>query len=140
MKDRYKNIIWAAAVGLIVLGYLFYRVYEPEPPSPGAAEPEVRIEAAEADRHVGTAAEVCGRVVTADYLPQVEGAPTFLNFGQAYPDQDFTAVIWEDYRGQWATPPERQYENRDICVTGTIETHEGIPQIVVEDPAQIRTE
>lgn len=140
MEDRYKNVIWAAAVGLIVLGYLFYRVYEPESTAPGTEEPEVRIEAAEADEYVGTAAEVCGEVASADYLPRVNGEPTFLNMGQAYPNQDFTAVIWGDYRGKWSAPPEELYEGRKICVTGLIERHEGTPQIVVDDPSRIATE
>lgn len=140
MADRYKNIIWILAVALLAAGYLLYRVYQPESPASVPPAEAERIGASEANRHVGSVAEVCGEVSSADYLPQVNGEPTFLNMGQAYPNQDFTAVIWGDHRGQWATPPERRYENREICVTGTIEMHEGTPQIVVEDPARIEIE
>lgn len=140
MPDRYKNILWILAVAFLAGGYLLYRVYQPEPPSSTPPAEAERIEAAEADRHVGSIAEVCGEVASADYLPQVNGEPTFLNMGQAYPNQDFTAVIWGDHRANWSSPPEKLYENRKICVTGMIERHEGTPQIVVEDPARIEIE
>lgn len=100
-------------------------------------EPEITISTAEAENHVGTPAEVCGQVASADYLPNVNGQPTFLNLDEAYPNQVFTAVIFGDNRPQFSSPPEQMYLNRNICVSGTIRMHEGIPQIVVSNPGQI---
>lgn len=137
MSQQTKNVIWILAILLLAGGYLIYRVYTPQSSTSDLPEPLVRIEAAEAGNHVGSVAEVCGEVASADYLPQVEGAPTFLNLGSAYPDQDFTAVIWGEDRGLWEVPPEQQYENREICVTGTIDMHEGTPQIIATRPEQI---
>ena len=45
----------------------------------------------EALKHVGERARICGHVSSAKYAQSVRGAPTFLNFGRPYPNQDFTA-------------------------------------------------
>jgi len=95
------------------------------------------VPAAEADRHVGRVARVCGRVASAAHIGSVQGAPTFLNFDQAYPNQVFTVVIWGSNRAKFERPPERMYDGRTICVTGEIETYKGRPQIEVTDPGQI---
>lgn len=118
----------------MVVGLILSRVYQPESSSP---EPEVRIDAEEAKDYIGTPAEVCGEVASAEYVAQLGGKPTFLNLGRAHPNQLFTIVIWENDRAKWTEPPEKQYENREICVRGRIEMHEGTPQIVVESPDQI---
>jgi micrococcal nuclease len=96
------------------------------------------LPAAEADGHVGERAEVCGPVVESVQISDIDGAPTFLNVGGAHPDQDLTALIWASDRLKWATPPETLYEDRSICVTGTVELHQGTPQIIVSSPQQIR--
>lgn len=96
------------------------------------------VPAAEAERHVGKRAEVCGTVVDGVQRSDIEGAPTFLNVGDAHPDQDVTALIWASDRRKWASPPESLYEGTSICVTGTVELHEGTPQIIVSSPRQIR--
>ena len=106
---------------------------EPEIP-----EPEIFIIAEDADSHIGRAAEVCGSVASASYLPSENGRPTFLNFERAYPNQVFTAVIFGDHRSIFSTPPEEHYLNRKICVTGRIENHQGTPQIRVSSSGQIK--
>lgn len=96
------------------------------------------LPATEANGHVGERAEVCGTVVEGVQATDIGGRPTFLNLGDAHPDQDFTALIWASDRPKWASPPETLYEGRSICVTGTVESHEGTPQIIVSSPQQIR--
>jgi len=98
----------------------------------------VHLTAEEAAQHIGETAEVCGRVASAAYLPSVKGAPTFLNFERPYPDHAFTAVIWGTARSRFEVPPERLFDAKSVCVTGRIETYRGKPQIVVEDPEQVR--
>jgi len=95
------------------------------------------VPAAEADQYAGRVARVCGRVASAAHIGSVRGAPTFLNFDQAYPNQVFTVVIWGSNRGKFERPPERMYDGRTICVTGEIETYKGRPQIEVTAPGQI---
>ena len=96
------------------------------------------LPAAEAKGHVDKRAEVCGTVVEGVQATDIGGQPTFLNLGDAHPNQDFTALIWASDRQKWASPPETLYEGRSICVTGTVELHEGTPQIIVSSPQQIR--
>lgn len=68
------------------------------------------------------------------------GQPTFLNVGRDYPDPGrFTIVIWGDDRANFSAPPEDLYDAATICVTGTIETYEGVPQIVANAPSDILT-
>ncbi len=104
-------------------------------PRPGVGS---TVPAEEAAAHVGETATVCGTVAEAAYLPQVDGRPTFLNFGGRNPDQAFTAVIWGEHRRRFEAAPERTYRRARICVAGQITEHEGVPQIEVRAPAQVR--
>lgn len=121
---------------IMVTGLILSRVYQPEP---SASDPEVRTTAFEASEHAGTYAEVCGRVESADFITQIDGEPTFLNLGRPYPDQPFTVVIWGEDRNRWRTPPDEQFLTREICVTGEIRMHRGVPQIRASHPDQIRS-
>jgi len=98
------------------------------------------ISASSAQQHIGERAEVCGRVVEVERVSGIGGEPTFLNLGGAHPNQDFTAVIWASDRLKWSSPPEVQYEGQSICVRGSVERHEGTPQIVVSSPQQIHVQ
>jgi hypothetical protein len=63
--------------------------------------------------------------------------PTFLNLGRPYPDQLFTAVVWDDDRPRFGRAPEERFRDRRVCVTGTIRSHQAMPQIIVRRPEQI---
>ncbi len=72
------------------------------------------------------------------YASGSSGQPTFLNVGRDYPNPDrFTVVIWGDTRDNFPFAPEVEYDNRTICVTGLIETFEGVPQIIADTPSDI---
>lgn len=137
MARSVKRGRWVlVVVGLLVGGLLLARDFiTPSAGPPAADAPVVGADAA-AER-VGGTARVCGRVVDASYVPEVDGRPTFLNFGARHPDQAFTAVIWGDVRDRFEAPPEDLYGSRRICVTGRVELHEGTPQIEVRTPEQI---
>ena len=125
--------LFPVIIGIMVLGLMLSRVI-----SPGDTEgPADQISAYQASDYVGERAEVCGEVASADHVTGIGGAPTFINLERAHPDQIFTIVIWEDYRRNWSTPPEELYANRNICVTGTVELHEGVPQIEARQPDRI---
>lgn len=123
--------------GLVILGLLLSRVVEPDTERP--PQPEVELTADQAAAHLGRDAKVCGTVASAEYLPGVQGQPTFLNFGRPHPAQDFTAVIFGDDRGRFPDQPETVYNGREICVTGRIREHQGGPQIILSRPEQLRT-
>lgn len=127
--------LFPALIVIMIAGLLLSRMDQPDSvPS----DPEICIKANEAIDYIGKAAEVCGKVMSADYLPQIKGEPTFVNLGRPYPNQHFTAVIWGSDRVRWNTPPDQQYENQRICVSGRVELHEGTPQIIVESPSQVK--
>lgn len=103
-----------------------------------AADPELPVYAPEqASDHVGERASVCGRVVDAAYAQGVGGQPTFLNFGRPHPRQSFTAVIWGRDRAKFERP-EVTYRGAGLCVAGEIREHQGVPQIEVREPRQLR--
>ncbi|MFP8489010.1 DNA-binding protein [Gracilimonas sp. Q87] len=131
---KYFKFILPIMILIIVIGLVFSRVYQPET---GIPEPEMRISANEAKDHIGKAAEVCGDVANARFISNIEGQPTFINFGLPDPNQDFTAVIWGINRSKWNQPPENIYSGNEVCVLGSIKSHEGTPQIEVESPDQI---
>ncbi len=130
---KWAGYLFPLLVVLLLVGLILSRVYQPEPD----LEPEVTVSAFEAIEFEGKTVRVCDRVESADYLPDINGQPTFLNLGRAYPEQLFTAVIWGEDRGRWNFPPEEYYLTREICVTGRIGMHEGTPQIRVRSPDQI---
>jgi hypothetical protein len=53
-----------------------------------------------------------------------------------YPNHIFTALIWGEDRDKFSPPPENAYSGKKICVTGTISSYRGQPQIVVKNPFQ----
>ena len=125
-----------AILAVMVIGLILSRVISPDD-TRGPAE---QITPYEASDYVDQRAEVCGRVESADHITGIDGSPTFLNLEQAYPDAPFTVVIWEEHVHRWESPPVDLYDNRHICVTGTIDLHDGTPQIALSDPSNIRIE
>jgi len=95
------------------------------------------IPSAKAKEYVGRDGTVCGKVADTRYLESGK-RPTFLNFDERYPNHTFTAVIFGENRAKFGAP-EKDYLEKDICVTGKIEDYNGKPQIVVTDPQQIKT-
>ncbi len=91
----------------------------------------------EAKEHFGETATVCGEVVSTRFADSTKGQPTFLNLDKPYPNQVFTVVIWGNNRGKFGTP-ENDFKGKRICVTGKITVYAGLPEIVADDPQQIK--
>jgi len=98
-----------------------------------------KLTAAEAKDHIGETATVCGNVVSTRYAASTKGQPTFLNLDKPYPNQIFTIVIWGSNRGEFGRP-EVDYKEKRVCVTGKSGEYRGVPEIVLDDPAQITIE
>ena len=94
------------------------------------------LSSAQAKDHIGETATVCGHVADTRYL-DTGSHVTFLNFDKPYPNHSFTAFIPAQSRAKIGTP-ERDYKDKDICVTGKIEDYRGKPEIVVNEPQQIK--
>lgn len=96
------------------------------------------ISTKEASNYIGQTKIVCGKVVSTYYARSSSGAPTFLNLDRPYPNNVFTAVIFEENRSNFRGQPEKVYKYKKICVAGLITEYKGIPQIVLESDSQIR--
>ncbi|HUK15097.1 MAG TPA: hypothetical protein VLW65_01730 [Bryobacteraceae bacterium] len=94
------------------------------------------IPAAQAKDHLNEIRTVCGKVADARYL-ETGSQATFLNFDKKYPQNPFLAFIATENRARFGTP-EKQYLEKNICVTGKIQEYNGKPEIVLTDPKQIR--
>lgn len=113
------------------------------PPPPEECEkgnlPEGVIYWDEANHHVGEECTVCGYVVEAQYATQMREKPTFLKIGKpvSCPDS-FRVVIRDECRPNFPEVPERCYFDRCVYVTGLITADEGVPQIEICAPSQIK--
>jgi cell division septation protein DedD len=96
------------------------------PPKP---PPPVLIKSTEASAHVGQLATVCGDVVDKHTAEQSNGKPTFVNFDHPFPNPSFTVLIWGSDSPAVGDFPA----TGNVCVTGTIATYRGNPEIVVHD-------
>src|SRR3989339_715395 len=106
--------------------------------SAGCAQAQNKVTTTgEAINYVGKQMTVCGMVTGTYFAMSSKGAPTFINLDKPYPDNVFTAVIWDDDRAQFTDAPEVYYKDKSICVSGTIKTYKGKAEIVVKTPSQI---
>lgn len=79
---------------------------------------------------------ICGNVASAHYAPRSRGQPTFLNLGHAYPNEDFTAVIWGENRSEFGSP--ESLEGHHVCVSGPIRMYRGKPEVILRDRSQLK--
>jgi hypothetical protein len=93
---------------------------------------------ADAPRHIGEMATVCGTVASANFAARVKGQPTFLNLDRPYPSQVFTILIWGSDRARFGTP-EATLLGKRVCATGIIKDYRGKAEIVATDPSQIKS-
>ena len=87
----------------------------------------------EAAQEIGRYATVEGTVAE---VSATESGTVFLDFGDGYPNQDFTAVIPAREAGQLVALSS--YKGRSMDVTGRIDRYRGKPEIVVDSLHQLR--
>ena len=85
------------------------------------------IPASEASKHLGEQGTVCGRIAEINVANNVRGTPTFIDFEKPYPNQVFTAVIWQADKANVGNIPKIG----ELCVSGTINRYRGRPEIVL---------
>ena len=101
-----------------------------------AARPDelIVIKDSEAIEYVGKQVEVRGQVVSVATSPL---GTAFINFGGEYPNQTFAGFI-----AAWSSLAKDQrltmIQGKIVSVTGTIELHEGKPEINVVSANQIK--
>lgn len=110
---------------------------EPFKPFLSSDDPSLPLLPDETAAHIGETRQVCGNVGGVMWAKKSKGKPTFVNLGRPFPDAPFTIIIWENVRARFEQPPELLYTGGRLCVQGLIGEHRGMPQIVLQDPAQI---
>jgi hypothetical protein len=90
----------------------------------------------DAVHHIGQNATICGVVASTKFDAHLKSQPTFLDFGEPYPDQVFTAVIFGTDRAKFGTP-ETALQGKRVCVSGSIREEQGKPEIILSDPSQL---
>jgi DNA/RNA endonuclease YhcR with UshA esterase domain len=106
-------------------------------PAPSPAQK--KLTASEAKEHIGESATVCGDVRSTRFASSTKGQPTFINLDKAYPNPIFTVLIWGENRAKFGKP-EDNFKDKRVCVTGKITDYRGTPEIIADDPKQIRIE
>jgi hypothetical protein len=84
--------------------------------------------------HVGALTTVCG-IVKGTHT--TKSGMIFLNFGNPYPDQTFTAVI-PDSVYKLSPFPVDSMKGKNVCVTGRMVDHQGKPEIKISSKGQLR--
>jgi len=97
---------------------------------------DARHDCSPAKEHFGEAATVCGEVGSTRYADSTKWQPTFLNLNEPFLNQIFTIVVWGNNRSKFGAP-EKDYIANQVCVTGKITSHAGLPKVVAEGPKQI---
>jgi DNA/RNA endonuclease YhcR with UshA esterase domain len=139
MNRRVASLL---VVGTLALAACSSTTAQQAPPEENGSRSgcENAVSWSDASAHIGEMTRVEGPVVGATFASSSNGQPTFLNLGRDYPDPGrFTVVIWGESRASFSTPPEDAYRGKTICVTGEIESYQGVPQVVVSSPSQIES-
>ena len=95
--------------------------------------PTIRISYTEAPDHVGEYACVAGRV---DHVYTSQRGTIFINFCPDYKTCPFGAVIFGSDAYKFSN--SNQYEEKTVEITGLIRSYQGRPEIVLNDPVQIK--
>jgi DNA/RNA endonuclease YhcR with UshA esterase domain len=93
------------------------------------------IKPEEAPAHVGQTVTVEGAV--SDVHHARSGSATFIDLGGRYPNNTFTAVILGRDAGKF--PNVDALDGKTVDITGAVRLYKGKPEIVLSDPAQIKT-
>lgn len=97
---------------------------------------QTTVPAKEAAKHIGEKVTICEKVYGGKFF--ANSGITLLNMGGEHPNELFTVVIKGDDRKKFAKAPEEDFANKTICVTGEVIDYKGKPEIVVNDPEQIK--
>lgn len=84
-------------------------------------------------KHIGETVTICDSVYTTRALPNL----TLINLGAEFPKQLLTAVIYKADLEKFKEP-EKLYLNKKVCITGKVVLYNDKPQIVINDPKQIK--
>lgn len=89
---------------------------------------------ADARAHVGQTVTVDG--VAEEVFTARRSNTTFIDMGGRYPNNAFTAVIFNDAAGKFANV--HALEGKTVDVTGQVQLYKGKPEIILRDASQLK--
>jgi DNA/RNA endonuclease YhcR with UshA esterase domain len=92
------------------------------------------IQPSDAQAHVGQTVTVEGSV--SEVHAAASGRATFLDIGGRYPNSVFTAVIFAKDASKF--PNVDSLTGKTVDITGAVRLYRGKPEIILNDPAQIK--
>jgi DNA/RNA endonuclease YhcR with UshA esterase domain len=101
--------------------------------APSLAQTQM-IAAADAKAHVGQTLTVEG--VVSEVHTAASGRATFIDFGGRYPNNTFTAVIFSRDVTKFSNVDA--LNGKTVDITGPVRVHNGRPEIILNDPGQIK--
>ncbi|MEP7108681.1 MAG: S1/P1 nuclease [Ferruginibacter sp.] len=91
-----------------------------------------KITVEDATKYIGRKVVICSMVYGVKELASVN----FINVGAKYPDNPLTIVVFKGDKGNFKNGLG-VYENKTVCVTGTIKEYKGKPEIIITKPEDI---
>lgn len=88
----------------------------------------------EAQAHGGQTVTIKGTV--SEVATAARSGVTFIDMGGHYPDNSFAGVIYSGDAGKF--PDVGSLSGKTIEITGEVLSYKGHPQIIINDPAQIK--
>lgn len=129
-----RNFLLAlAAVVIVPFLLVLLPGATPGVPQLSAAPAPNAISAEDAAGHEGSVVTVEG--IAREVHVARSGRATFIDLDGTYPNQPFTAVIFESDMARVGDVSD--LEGRTVDVTGTVRMHDGHPEIVVSSRRQI---
>jgi endonuclease YncB( thermonuclease family) len=93
------------------------------------------VNACFASNYIGKEIILEGKVVSTYRSPKSN--TVFLNFEKPYPNQCFSAVIFNSDLYKFVKNPENYYLNKTVRVFGKIQEYQGKPEIILKNASQI---
>lgn len=95
----------------------------------------------QAVNYIGSTKTVCGKIVhMGDDISEEGSGAIWLDMGARYPDKNrISIVFWPEYQKAFGYEANinELYMAENICITGFIESFDGVPQIEATTPKQI---
>ncbi|QKJ32803.1 hypothetical protein HQ865_24620 [Mucilaginibacter mali] len=102
----------------------------------GKAGAQTVIPAKEAAKHIGETVSITDKIFGGKYFENSK--MTLLDMGGYNPNQVLTIMIPGADKDKFKGNPEADYKGKDVTVTGKIIDYKGKPEIIVNDPKQLK--
>jgi DNA/RNA endonuclease YhcR with UshA esterase domain len=92
----------------------------------------VKIATEDAEKYIGKRVMVCSKAYGVKELPNIN----FINLGAHFPDNPLTIVVFSGDKANFKDGVAI-YDNKTVCITGTIKEYKGKPEIIITKPQDI---